>query len=125
MGVSPWQFKDIDPQNNWVEFSDTLWNYRWQQAIQLKPDIVEIITWNDYGESHYIGDINPNVDLGQQAPNYVNGFVHAPWRIVANYYIQWYKTGSPPAIQNDQVVFWYRSHPKAVTCSGGFPVRNG
>ena len=76
-----------------------MWDYRWKQAIQVKPDIVEIITWNDYGESHYIGDINPNVDLGQQAPNYVNGFVHAPWRIIANYYIQWYKTGSPPAIQ--------------------------
>ena len=21
--------------------------------------------------------------------------------------------------QNDQVIFWYRAHPKAVTCSGG------
>lgn len=83
-----------------MELGDTLWNYRWVQAIQeVKPDIIEIgasgvkssgqclfllillVTWNDYGEmdlifiplslsviriaeSHYIGDINPNVDPG-------------------------------------------------------------
>ena len=61
------------------------------QAIQdVSPDIVEIVTyvnyvgaaghtlrlnirhsWNDYAESHYIGDINPNMDLGDLAPNYV------------------------------------------------------
>ena len=115
--------------------------YRWEQAInEVKPDIVEIITWNDYPESHYIADLNPNVNLGSLAPSYVNGFVHAPWRIIAQYYITWLKTGSAPAVQvhssenqphlhaanqlnhetqNDQVIYWYRAHPKAVTCSGG------
>lgn len=48
--VSPWQFKDLSGGQNWVEYSDTLWKYRWEQAISLKPDIVEIVTWNDYGE---------------------------------------------------------------------------
>jgi glucan endo-1,3-alpha-glucosidase len=43
--VSPWQFKDIDSNNAWVEQSDTLWNYRWLQAINdVKPDIVQIGT---------------------------------------------------------------------------------
>ncbi|KAJ7190770.1 glycoside hydrolase family 71 protein [Mycena pura] len=124
MSVSPWQFKDIDPNNAWVELGDTLWNYRWLQAIQdVKPDIVEIVTWNDYAESHYIGDINPNVDLGTAAPNYVNGFPHAAWRIVAQYYIAWYKTGVAPVVTDDTVVFWYRAHPKAVSCSGGWAPR--
>jgi glucan endo-1,3-alpha-glucosidase len=41
--VSPWQFKDIDQNNAWVELGDTLWKYRWEQAIQdVKPDIIEI-----------------------------------------------------------------------------------
>jgi glucan endo-1,3-alpha-glucosidase len=41
--VSPWQFKNIDGGGDWVELSDTLWNYRWQQAVKdVKPDIVEI-----------------------------------------------------------------------------------
>jgi hypothetical protein len=43
--VSPWQFKNIDGAGDWVEYSDTLWNYRWQQAVNdVKPDIVEIGT---------------------------------------------------------------------------------
>jgi hypothetical protein len=41
--VSPWQFKNIDGGGDWVELSDTLWNYRWQQVVKdVKPDIVEI-----------------------------------------------------------------------------------
>jgi len=62
------------------------------------PDIVEIVTWNDYAESHYIGDINPKVGLGTIAPMYVNGFVHSPWRIVAQYYIQYFKTRHAPVV---------------------------
>ncbi|KAG7443601.1 glycoside hydrolase family 71 protein [Guyanagaster necrorhizus] len=118
--VSPWQFKDISDQN-WVEQSDTLWNYRWQQAINdVQPDIVEIVTWNDYAESsaHYIGDINPNVAL-YDAAAHITGIDHAAWRIVAQYYISYFKTGAAPAITEDQVVFWYRIHPRDTTCSGG------
>lgn len=56
VAVSPAQFKELGGGNDWVELSDTLWKYRWEQAINdVKPDIVEIVTWNDYGESHYIG----------------------------------------------------------------------
>ncbi|SJL03781.1 uncharacterized protein ARMOST_07138 [Armillaria ostoyae] len=118
MAVSPWQFKDISDQN-WVEQSDTLWNYRWQQAINdVQPDIVEIVTWNDYAESHYIGDINPNVAL-YDAAAYITGIDHAAWRIVAQYYISYFKAGTAPAITEDQVVFWYRIHPREATCSGG------
>jgi len=125
MSVSPWQFKNLGGDNDWVEQSDFLWYYRWLQAIQdVKPDIVEIVTWNDYAESHYIGDINPNVDLGDLAPQYVDGFIHAPWRIVAQHFIQWYKTGSEPAVTDDSIVFWYRTHPKGVSCSSGVLPRN-
>jgi len=120
MSVSPWQFKELGGEQDWVELSDTLWYYRWLQAIQdVNPDIVEIVTWNDYPESHYIGDINPNVNMGDIAPQYVNGFDHSAWRTVAQYFISWYKNGVAPAITDDTVVFWYRSHPKAITCSSG------
>ncbi|KZT71491.1 glycoside hydrolase family 71 protein [Daedalea quercina L-15889] len=127
MSVSPWQFKNLGTSDtDWVELSDTLWYYRWLQAIQdVNPDIVEIVTWNDYAESHYIGDINPNVNLGDLAPNYVNSnFTHASWRNVAQYFISWYKNGSAPTVTNDQVVFWYRGWPKATSCSTGSPPRN-
>ncbi|EIN07586.1 glycoside hydrolase family 71 protein [Punctularia strigosozonata HHB-11173 SS5] len=113
MSVSPWQFKNLGTSDtDWVEQSDYLWLYRWQQAIDLKPDIVEI---------DYIGEINPNVDLGDDAPNYVDGFPHSAWRNVAQYFISWYKTGSAPAVSDDQIVFWYRAHPKVAACPGLLP----
>ncbi|KIK69895.1 glycoside hydrolase family 71 protein [Collybiopsis luxurians FD-317 M1] len=125
MSVSPWQFKELGGSNDWVEQSDELWKYRWEQAISdVKPDIVEIITWNDYGESHYISDINPIVNLGDLAPLYVDGFDHGAWRTIAQYYISWYKTGTAPTITEDQVVYWYRAYPKAITCSQGDLPRN-
>lgn len=99
VAVSPWQFKNLDNAGDWVELSDTLWNYRWQQAVNdVKPDIVEIVTWNDYGESHYISDINPLVNLGTQAPLYVDGYDHSHWRDVAKYYIEYFHTGAAPTI---------------------------
>ena len=35
MAVSPWQFKNINGEA-WVENSDYLWKYRWEQAINGK-----------------------------------------------------------------------------------------
>ncbi|KAF9811783.1 hypothetical protein IEO21_06395 [Rhodonia placenta] len=124
MAVSPWQFKNLNTtDNDWVEYSDTLWHYRWLQAIQdVQPDIVEIVTWNDYAESHYIGDINSKVNLGTYAPNYVNGFTHDAWRNVAQFFISWYKNGSEPT--DDQVVFWYRVWPKDTVCCCSLEPRN-
>ncbi|KAJ4471955.1 glycoside hydrolase family 71 protein [Lentinula aciculospora] len=123
MSVSPWQFKELGGSEDWVEQCDTLWKYRWEQAIHdVKPDIVEIISWNDYAESHYISDINPVVNLGSLAPLYVDGFDHAGWRKMAKYYISWYKNGTAPAITEDYVVYWYRAYPKDINCSqGGLP----
>ena len=36
---------------------DSLWYDRWQQIWTVQPEFVEIISWNDYGESHYIGPL--------------------------------------------------------------------
>jgi len=66
----------------------------------VKPDIVEIITWNDFEESHYIRDLPPktgpaSVDFGVTG-SYIYGQEHSAWRVMAQYYISWYKTGSRP-----------------------------
>ncbi|TFY62876.1 hypothetical protein EVG20_g6544 [Dentipellis fragilis] len=123
MAVSPWQFKNLgsaggDLSNDWVELSDTLWKYRWEQAINdIVPDIVEIVTWNDYAESHYIGAINPNVFQDSDAHAYTDGVDHTGWHIVAQYYISWYLHGTAPSVSSDRVVVWYRLHPKDATCT--------
>ncbi|KAH7105054.1 glycosyl hydrolase family 71-domain-containing protein [Auriculariales sp. MPI-PUGE-AT-0066] len=91
MGVSPWQFKNLAGQA-WIQNSDYLYKYRWEQAInEVKPDIVELITWNDYGESHYMIDINPIVGLDPDSTKYINGVDHTAWQVMTKYYISWFK----------------------------------
>jgi glucan endo-1,3-alpha-glucosidase len=129
-GVSPWQYKDLNdgnPEDSWVSYSDTLFPDRFKQLVtdEFQPDIIELLTWNDFCESHYLRDLPSQdqsakdyVELGDMGA-YVWGQNHAPWRIIAKYYISWWKNGSPPAITMDQVVYWHRVHPKAAVCTGG------
>ena len=60
-------------QQNWLFKSDTLWTDRWDQLLTLAPQFVEIITWNDFGESHYVGPIEGIQPMSQA---WVNGFDH-------------------------------------------------
>jgi Glycosyl hydrolase family 71 len=46
MPVSPWFFRDVYG-DNWLWRGDDLWFDRWNQVTQIKPDIVQVITWND------------------------------------------------------------------------------
>jgi len=138
MAISPWQYKDLNdgnPENTWVAYSDTLFAQRLHDLAtsDFQPDIVELLTWNDFPESHYLRDL-PSEDESASdymtwadgMYNYVAGQTHAPWRIIAKYYIHWWRNGSPPGIVMDQVIYWYRLHPKDAECSGGtsVPVRN-
>lgn len=92
------------------------------QALQLKPEFIEIVTWNDYGESHYIGPIR---EAGiPQAPNadarpYVDGYTHEAWMETLPYQIAAYKNAVKPSqypapkVQSgkDKIVYWYRTSP--------------
>jgi glucan endo-1,3-alpha-glucosidase len=132
MAVSPWQYKDLNngiASDAWVAYSDTLFAQRLHSIASntFAPDIIQVLTWNDFCESHYLRDLPSTTDVsatdyvtysnGMQ--NYVTDMDHAPWRIMANYYLNWWKNGEAPAITKDQVVYWYRVHPKAASCSGG------
>jgi glucan endo-1,3-alpha-glucosidase len=76
------------------------------------PDFVEIITWNDYGESSYICDTNP-AHIVQGAEKYITGYDHSGFRAILPYFIQAYKSGNPnmPLNHEDRVVAWYRTTP--------------
>ncbi|KAL9074635.1 MAG: hypothetical protein Q9157_004334 [Trypethelium eluteriae] len=134
MTISPWQYKDLNdgnPEDSWVSYSDYLFPSRFESAVStVHPDIIELQTWNDWGESHYLRDLPASFSSGPASAtlgtmqNYVNNQSHSAWRIIADYYINWYKSGSPPDITQDQVVYWYRTHPKDATCNGGGSVRN-
>ncbi|KAL0959330.1 hypothetical protein HGRIS_014591 [Hohenbuehelia grisea] len=112
--MSPWFFTHYgrDTYNkNWIfRFDDWLVVERWEQLLQHRDQValVEIITWNDYGESHYIGPIDGAQPNSQ---SWVNGFEHQPWLDLLQYYIQAFKTGSFPPISRDRVFLWARLYP--------------
>jgi len=129
--ISPWQFKDLNNGNtadSWVEYSDYLFPQHFTSAITLvRPAIIELLTWNDFPESHYLSPLPPTspsapeyAQLGNFG-NYIYGQDHSGWRTMAQYYITWYKSSltTAPAPKTDNVVFWYRVHPKNAQCANG------
>ena len=82
---------------------------QWQWIIANQPDWVEIVTWNDFNESTYSSPINDPMQ-------YETGFTppyrycHAGYLALAQHYITWYKTGSEPAINQDSLYYFYRTH---------------
>lgn len=94
---------------NWLWRGDDLWNDRWEQVLYLQPEWVEIISWNDYGESHYIGPIVDDalgaLTVGEAPFDYVSDYPHDGWRRLLPFYIDMYTVrGIPPSsfLQNLQ-----------------------
>lgn len=132
MAVSPWFFTNMPGYDkNWLWRGDKLWYDRWQEVNFLQPEFVEIISWNDYGESHYIGPL-PTEDLEEdtyvafetgEAPfNYVKGMPHEAWLDLLPFSIDHYKNNISYVTQ-ETVVAWYRLGPGAA-CSGGVTTGN-
>ena len=91
--------------------------------LALQPDFVEIITWNDSGESHYIGNCWPEAIAGVPAIQaYADGYDHTHWQDVLAPFIVAYKNGATSL--SDVVpfgefagAFWYRPLLKSATCA--------
>jgi len=109
---------EVSYSKNWVFPSDLLWYNRWFEILALKPRFVEVVTWNDYGESHYIGPLSSkHNDDGNS--KWTNDMPHDGWLDMAKPFIAAFKAGddSPNAhITSDQLIYWYRITPKALDC---------
>lgn len=84
--------------------------------MDVVPDFVEIVTWNDFGESHYIGPIFDGAI--PPGATYVPGYPHEAWLETLPYQIAAYKHAKNPsspapsvAAGEDKIVFWYRRTP--------------
>ncbi|KAF2502507.1 hypothetical protein BU16DRAFT_448990 [Lophium mytilinum] len=120
--VSPWFFTHYGPEvsysKNWVFPGDLLWYRRWNDILAFGPRFLEIITWNDYGESHYIGPLSSKHN-DDGASKWVNDMPHNGWLDMAKPFIAAYRAGdsSPAAhITEDKLVYWYRPTPKTLNC---------
>lgn len=134
--VSPWFFTHFGPEvsfsKNWVFPGGSLLYDRWNQVLQQGFPMVEIVTWNDYGESHYIGPLNsPHYDDGNS--KWTNDMPHDGWLELSKPFIRAYKDGATSVnnyIQQDQIVYWYRRTLRDLNCdstdtTSGRPANNG
>ncbi|KAI0768974.1 glycoside hydrolase [Trametes elegans] len=124
--IAPWFFthfgadsynKNVDGSQWIYDCDDHLYARRWQTVIanRDKVDIVQLLTWNDFGESHYLGPIQGNLPRGSEA--WVSGFDHQGFLELTSHFAAWFKTGKAPRIEKDQLVMWARPHPKRAQAS--------
>ncbi|OLN87233.1 Mutanase Pc12g07500-like protein 2 [Colletotrichum chlorophyti] len=123
VAVSPWFYTNLPTWNkNWAWKGDDLWNDRWNEILEMRPEYVQIISWNDFGESHYIGPLHEKqfgaFEYGKAPFNYVQDMPHDGWRLLLPFLIDLYKYGTA-AIHREGVVTWYRLHPGHAGDSGG------
>jgi glucan endo-1,3-alpha-glucosidase len=91
------------------------WLEEWKGIVQEQPRFVETVTWNDYLEGSYIGGPYPGQLPSSSAGNDLS---HAAYRKLAQYYIEWYKTGAKPTIEMDTIAIAHRLHSKNAVASG-------
>ncbi|TFK24019.1 glycoside hydrolase family 71 protein [Coprinopsis marcescibilis] len=112
--VSPWFFTHYGANTynkNFIYRADNwLLAERWELLIRDREivDMVQIISWNDYGECHYMGPIEGAQPLSEA---WTAGYDHQGWLDLQHYYITAYKTGSYPTIEGDRVFLWGRLYP--------------
>ncbi|PKX88853.1 uncharacterized protein P174DRAFT_464602 [Aspergillus novofumigatus IBT 16806] len=101
-----------------------MWFQCWQQAISLnrQPDFIKIISWNDYGESHYISPLDDcqyeAFDIGRAPFNYIKDMPHNGWRETLPYYISMYKSGTA-TVTEERLVAWYQVNKNGACSDGG------
>lgn len=115
-GISTHQFKHLASDQNWFRPGALTLPYRMQQVLDLSPHFVQIQTWNDAGESHYMGNVWPNSIHGSPCHAYIDEYPHKAWQILYRSFIVAYKAGARhvrdmrPSKGLIEGAFWYHPH---------------
>ncbi|GAA5995238.1 hypothetical protein JCM5350_002794 [Sporobolomyces pararoseus] len=76
------------------------------------PDHIELITFNDWGESTYFSPVRDRANQPHETVDtavYANkDHDHVPFLWLSTYYNLWFKNGVAPKITNDVIFWWYR-----------------
>jgi glucan endo-1,3-alpha-glucosidase len=94
MGVSPLQFKHMDPWDNWYRRGEQNLEYRFGQILDMQPDFIELQTWNDAGESHYMGNSWPEPISGTNIGAYTADYDHTGYWQILPAFVKAYKSGA-------------------------------
>lgn len=92
--------------------------------MSLKPDFVQFLTWNDGGESTYIGNVWDSAIPNSPVYGYKDGFDHLGWSAIIAPFITAYKAGKssisdivPPNNAVAAGVFWHRTILTSAACA--------
>jgi glucan endo-1,3-alpha-glucosidase len=106
---------DFAFNKNWIYRSDDLlYPNRWAQIISQpaskSPEMVQVLSWNDYGESH---NIAPVLGAEPGSSQWTKSMDHIAFREMTTYFINRWRDGAPEVYRNEITVWmWYRPHPK-------------
>jgi glucan endo-1,3-alpha-glucosidase len=122
--LSSFQFKYLGTGQDYYRIGEVNLPERFGQILDLQPDLVELITWNDAGEGHYIGNFFQDQINGTTIGDYANGFDHTGWQQLVSPFIKAYKSGTATSIS--QILppgsapvgsLWYRTLLTSASCS--------
>ncbi|KAI1395445.1 glycoside hydrolase family 71 protein [Hypoxylon fuscum] len=128
MGLSSLQYKHCCG-DSWYRAGETNMPERMEQILSLSPEFTEVITWNDAGESHYIGPCWAE-GLTEEILQYGNSdtIPHDGWQPLISSFIDAFKAGShagamKPRSGSFAGSMWYRG--VLTSCSGDKPRGSG
>jgi glucan endo-1,3-alpha-glucosidase len=122
--LSSLQFKHLDSSDNWYRIGESNLPQRMSQVLALQPAFIEILTWNDWGESHYIGEFYEDATFGSVETGYDTGCNHTAWQSVLGPFITAFKSNAtavssivPPDGVPAIGAMWYRTILTTATCA--------
>ncbi|KAL2845295.1 glycoside hydrolase [Aspergillus pseudoustus] len=122
LALSIFQFKWFG-NDRWYRIGEINLAQRMEQILRLRPHFVEMLTWNDAGEGHYVGNVWKEQIDGTEIGTYTDGFDHKAWLQVLTPFMHAYRAGAtsisqiqPPA-QAPVGAMWYRTLLTSASCS--------
>jgi glucan endo-1,3-alpha-glucosidase len=122
MGISPVQAKHLDASQNWYRRGEDNLEYRLDQALALQPDIIQLQSWNDAGEGHYMGNLWPE-PLDNRTKLLTDAYPHTGYGQILPAFIQAWKRGDkstsnmqPTNGKQVQGVYWHHTLTADGTC---------
>jgi len=123
--VAPWFFKRFDANQNWAQAADQsilVDRFNHLLSLPVKPDFIELTTWNDWGESSYFGP----ADTANSCPTcHWSKMDHGGFLKIVKPFITAFKSGaksvSIPANQ-EEVFLFYRVQPAMTNDNTGLPL---
>lgn len=85
----------------------------WEAAIAADAQWVQIVTWNDWGESTYVASLGPPTATELWDGHWGRLLSHEAYLAASAYYIRWFKTGVKH-IERDDLFWFYRLSAKRI-----------